>query len=61
MRFLANARNDRILCGIREAVAICSANRHCFPIILHLLCCHSERIPRSGRSEESQNSRNWIL
>jgi hypothetical protein len=37
MRFLANARNDSILCGIGEAVAIRQVNRHRFPITLHQL------------------------
>src|ERR1035437_1288449 len=48
MRFLANARNDSILCCIREAVAICSANRHCFPVTLHQLMLSFRTNPPSG-------------
>jgi hypothetical protein len=48
MRFLANARNDRVLCGIREAVAIRSTNRHCFPITLHQLMLSFRTNPPSG-------------
>ena len=48
MRFLANARNDRVLCGIREAVAIRSANRHCLPITLHQLMLSFRTNPPSG-------------
>ena len=48
MSFLANARNDSILCCIREAVAICSANRHCFPITLHQLMLSFRTNPPSG-------------
>jgi len=62
MRFLANARNDRILCGIREAVAIHWSES---PLLPHNTTPFDIVIPKESaiwrRSEESPIKGNCIL